>query len=130
MTDRIDCSITSHASCSNIEANPPSAELSRSGDGASSAQRAAASPPPADSQGKATGSSLLRDASGRPLGGASYDCVNDCVSSQGVAVLLSGATVSLGCVMLPPACPVFVGTSVGAILGACEAACENLEAKP
>jgi len=73
----------------------------------------------------------LRDAEGKPaIGGASYECVNDCVSSQGVTALLSGATITLGCLMVPPACPVFVGTAAGAVLGACEAACEDLESKP
>jgi hypothetical protein len=62
--------------------------------------------------------------------GASYECVNDCVSSMGAPVLLSGAATSLGCLVVPPACPVFIGTSVGSILGACEAACDNLESKP
>jgi hypothetical protein len=72
----------------------------------------------------------LRDTEGRPVGGASYECVNDCVSSLGVSALLSGATATLGCLMVPPACPVFVGASVGTILGACEVACEDLESKP
>lgn len=62
--------------------------------------------------------------------GASYECLNECVSSLGVTALLSGATASLGCVMLPPACPVFIGTSVGTILGACEVACQDLEPRP
>ena len=62
--------------------------------------------------------------------GASYECMNECISSLGVTTLLSGATASLGCVMLPPACPVFIGTSVGTILGACEVACQDLESKP
>lgn len=59
-----------------------------------------------------------------------YDCMNECVSSLGVTALLSGATTSLGCIMLPPACPVFIGTSVGTILGACDVACRDLESQP
>lgn len=59
-----------------------------------------------------------------------YDCMNECVSSLGVTALLSGATTSLGCIMPPPACPVFIGTSVGTILGACDVACRDLESQP
>jgi len=77
-----------------------------------------------------TGASLLRDPEGRLLGSASYDCVNECVSSLGVTSLLSGTAASLGCLMLPAACPIFVGVAAGSILGACEGACESLEAKP
>lgn len=62
--------------------------------------------------------------------GVSYECMNECISSLGVTTLLSGATTSLGCLILPPACPVFIGTSVGTILGACEVACRDLESKP
>jgi hypothetical protein len=58
--------------------------------------------------------------------GSSYDCLNDCVSSLGVSTLLSGAVTSLGCLALPPACPVFVGASVGSIFGACDYACKEL----
>jgi len=71
----------------------------------------------------------LKDPEGRRLGGASYECVNDCVSSLGVTTLVGGATASLGCVVLPPACAIFIGAGVGSVLGACEAACEELESK-
>jgi hypothetical protein len=57
---------------------------------------------------------------------ATYECVNECVSSLGVTALLSGAVAALGCSALPPACPIFVGASVGSLLGGCEAACEEL----
>lgn len=113
MANTIDCSRMSHATCSEAEQPTPPVLAKLPEPQATSAQ---------------TGS--LRDAEGGPLGGASYDCVNDCVSAQGVTALLSGATVSLGCFMLPPACPVFVGASVGAILGACEVVCDDLESKP
>jgi hypothetical protein len=43
---------------------------------------------------------------------------------------LSSATTSLGCLMVPVACPIFIGTSVGAIVGACEVACDDLQSKP
>lgn len=116
MANTIDCSRMSHASC--VDAGEPSEP------------QVSAAPKPRQPQALDAGTASLRDAQGRGLGDASYECVNDCVSSQGVTALLSGATVSLGCLMLPPACPAFIGTSVGALLGACEAACEDLESKP
>jgi hypothetical protein len=58
---------------------------------------------------------------------ASYDCVNECVSSLGVVALVDGAFASLGCAALPLACPVFLGAAVGTILGGCNAACRELE---
>lgn len=87
-------------------------------------------PPPTPGEGIPPGVQSLRDGDGQRVGSASYECVNDCVSSLGVTALLSGATVSLGCIALPPACPVFIGASVGSVLGACEVACEELESKP
>jgi hypothetical protein len=99
----IDCSRMSHESCSADAPEPASTEA-----GKPSAPRQAATEP----------------------AGASYDCMNECISSLGATTLVSGATVSLGCIMLPPACPVFIGTSVGTILGACQVACEDLESKP
>lgn len=91
--------------------------------------------PPATSKAAAPardpGVGVLRDGEGKTLsGGVSYECINDCVASQGVTALLSGATISLGCLVLPPACPVFIGAGVGSMLGACEVACEDLESKP
>jgi hypothetical protein len=117
MANTIDCSRMSDVSCADWgEAQP---------------EPSASTAPPRQSPSETpAGVAALRDGEGQRIGGASYECVNDCVSSQGVTALLSGATVSLGCLMLPPACPVFIGTSVGAILGACEAACEDLESKP
>lgn len=56
-----------------------------------------------------------------------YDCINDCVSSLGVVTLLEGSVMALGCSVLPPACPVFIGAGTGAVLGACDAACDELE---
>lgn len=58
---------------------------------------------------------------------ASYECLNDCVASLGVVTLVDGALASLGCAAFLPACPVFVGAAVGTILGACDAACRELE---
>lgn len=111
MTSSIDCNRMSHANCYVAEDVDPAESGCTASQAASSQARSVA------------GASAPRD-------WASYDCVNDCVSSLGVAALLSGATTSLGCLTLPPACPIFIGTSVGAILGACEAACEDLESKP
>lgn len=54
-------------------------------------------------------------------------CVNDCISSSGTTVLLSGTVVGLGCVVLPLACPVFLGAGAGSLLGACDAGCDELE---
>jgi hypothetical protein len=104
-------------------------------EGPESASAAESVPPPEAPERAETprqaGAALLRDPEGKPVGGGvSYECVNDCVSSQGVTALLSGATISLGCLMAPPACPVFIGSGVGLMLGACEVACENLESKP
>ena len=99
----IDCSRMSHEACFADDSESASAEPAKP------------LPPPQ---------------SGPEPGGSSYDCMNECVSSLGVTTLVSGATVSLGCLMLPPACPVFVGASVGTILGACEVACQDLESKP
>lgn len=110
MTNPIDCSRMSHVSCYAPESLDP---------GEPGSTGAAAAP----SQAKPGPDVSARD-------GASYDCVNDCVSSLGVTALLSGATTTLGCLMVPPACPIFVGTSVGTILGACKVACEGLQSKP
>jgi hypothetical protein len=86
--------------------------------------------PPTSGDSIPPGVQSLRDAGGQPAVSVGYECVNDCVSSLGVTALLSTATVSLGCIAFPPACPVFVGASVGSVLGACEVACEELESKP
>jgi len=110
----------SHLSCVDERGGGQSVEPAQAPDAVKSAE----SP-------RQLGVAALRDAAGNPVGGgASYECVNDCVSSQGVTALLSGATISLGCLMVPPACPVFIGTGVGAMLGACEVACNDLESKP
>jgi hypothetical protein len=41
--------------------------------------------------------------------------------------LVSGATAALGCALLPPACGLFVASGASMIVGACAAACEDLE---
>lgn len=120
METSIDCSRMSHATCAE------GGDLHDSGE--MSVAPAAAS---ATSPAREPGVSVLRDGEGKTVGGGvSYECVNDCVSSQGVTALLSGATISLGCLVLPPACPIFIGAGVGTMLGACEVACEDLESKP
>jgi hypothetical protein len=121
MSNTIDCGSMSHVSCfveegAVVEGPPPPPTM--------------AAPPPTAGGSVPPAVQSLRDAGGQPVGSASYECVNDCVSSLGVTALLSGATVSLGCIALPPACPVFIGASVGLVLGACEVACEELESKP
>jgi hypothetical protein len=120
MSNTIDCGSMSHVSCfveeeSVVEGPPPPPTV--------------AGPPASSGDSAPPGVQSLRDPGGQPVGSASYECVNDCVSSLGVTALLSGATVSLGCIMLPPACPAFIGASVGSVLGACEVACEDLESK-
>lgn len=117
MANTIDCSRMSDISC--MDPSEAQAELVVS-----------TVPAKAEPSALPAGAASLHDLEGRRVGGASYECVNDCVSSQGVTALLSGATVSLGCLMVPPACPVFIGTGVGATLGACEVACEDLESQP
>ena len=98
MSNTIDCSLMSHPACAEPEAAP------------NTASEDTASPTREES--------ML----------ASYDCINECVSSLGVTTLVSGAIASLGCAALPPACPVVVGAAVGSVLGACNAACDELEA--
>lgn len=52
------------------------------------------------------------------------ECINECVSSLGVAVLVSSAVVGLGCLISKPACPVLIGASVGGPLAWCDAQCD------
>jgi hypothetical protein len=119
MSNTIDCSRMSHISCVD--------ETSEAQDAASYSAATPASH--VSGRGAEGGSAALRDQNGQLIRGASYECINDCVSSLGVTALVSGATVSLGCLMVPPACPVFIGASVGSVIGACEVACEELESK-
>jgi len=113
MANTIDCSRMSHLGCVD-EPDASGASASKP-----TADKSVAERPP--------GVAALKDGEGRSLGHGSYECLNECVSSRGVAVLLSGATASLGCLMVPVACPIFIGASVGSLLGACEAACESQE---
>jgi hypothetical protein len=117
MATTIDCSRVSHVSCEGA---------AEAGVNASSAP----APRAPDAPALQTGVAVLKDAQGQPASGVTWECVNDCVSSQGITTLVGGATVSLGCLMVPVACPVFIGTAVGSLLGACEVACEDLESKP
>jgi hypothetical protein len=103
MSNTIDCTRVSHAACfEDIHAG--------------------SAPPAAADAREAPGTSVHDD--------ASYECVNDCVSSLGVPLLLSGAVSTLGCALVPPACSVFASVTAGATLGACEAACADLQRKP
>ena len=97
MSNTIDCSVMSHASCEDSECTVNSAP-----------------PPPG---GGAGGETLV----------GSYDCINDCASSLGVVSLVEGAVAGLGCLALPPACPAFVVAVPVTIIEACDAACRELE---
>jgi hypothetical protein len=105
MTTAIDCSRMSHTSCYGLDSDAAEAEGT----------------PPGAGQGRDVGDGVQ---------GASYECVNDCVSSLGVTTLVSGATAALGCALVPPACGLFVASGASMIVGACAAACEDLEALP
>lgn len=97
MSNTIDCSVMSHASCEDPE----------------STANTAPSPPPGG-------------AGAEPLVG-SYDCINDCGASLGVVSLVEGAVAGLGCFALPPACPAFMVAVPLTILEACDDACRELE---
>lgn len=102
MSNRIDCSVMSHVACEQPEA--PSST-------------------PAKNESSTLAESARQDA---PLL-ASYDCVNDCASSVGVAALVEASVAGLGCVALPPACPAFIAAVPATILTACNEACRELE---
>lgn len=93
MTDRIDCSLQSHAAC--LEPDVASGE-----------------PPAPPRQG------------GAPVA-STYECIDDCLSSLGVAQLVSGVVVGLGCIVSRPACAVLIGGSAGALAGWCDAKCDE-----
>jgi hypothetical protein len=95
MSNRIDCSIQSHAACFAVDEF--TAE-SPAGDSASQTDAPAAS---------------------------QYDCMNDCVSSLGVPQLAISAVTALGCYAAPPACPVLIGGAAGAVIGWCAAECDQ-----
>ena len=100
MSNTIDCSVMSHASCEDPESTANSA--------------------PPDPPARASGS--------EPLVG-SYDCINECASSLGVVSLVEGAVAGLGCAALPPACPAFIVAVPATILAACDDACRELETR-
>ena len=123
MSNTIDCRSMSHVSCfieeeAVVQGSPQPPPPTVAG------------PAPTSGESVPSAAQSLRDAGGQRVGSASYECVNDCVSSLGVTALLSSATMSLGCIALPAACPVFIGAAVGSLLGACEVACQELESKP
>jgi hypothetical protein len=99
MSNTIDCSVMSHASCEEPGALLPTP-----------AESEVAAPAPA-------AESLV----------ASYDCINDCASSVGVVALVEAAVSGLGCLALPPACPAFIAAVPVTILEACDDACRELE---
>jgi hypothetical protein len=95
MSNRIDCSIQSHAACFAIE---EVTDQSPASDSASPADAPASS---------------------------YYDCMNDCISSLGVPQLLANVVTGLGCYAALPACPVLISGAAGAVLGWCDAQCEQ-----
>lgn len=103
MPNTIDCTIMSHPACVEPDATDPLL-----GERAIVVPTAASESPP-----------LV----------ASYDCVNACASSQGVAALVDGAVAGLGCLALPPACPAFLVAVPLTILEACNEGCRELERK-
>lgn len=105
MPNTIDCTVMSHPACVEPDASdPPPAEPST----ASAAPAARSETAPYV---------------------ASYDCVNACASSQGIASLVEGAVAGLGCLALPPACPAFIVAVPLTILEACDQGCRELEGK-
>ncbi|HYO97804.1 MAG TPA: hypothetical protein VER33_25025 [Polyangiaceae bacterium] len=96
MSNRIDCSFQSHASCLEPEAPP--------GNPAQAAE--------------ATAPAEVDEAS-------QYDCVNDCIASLGVAQLVAGVVTGLGCYAALPACPALIGGAAGALVGWCDADCSE-----
>jgi hypothetical protein len=101
MPSPIDCSLMSHASCFDLRVGEEPVE------------------PEAPTEPEATARA------------SSYACVNECVSALGVSTLVGGAVTSLGCLVVSAgSCAVLIGAAVGSTLGACDAACEELESKP
>jgi len=96
MSNTIDCSMQSHTACFEPEA-------------------VAAEPPPANEGGSPT----------RPADPSRYACIDDCVSSLGVAQLVAGVATGLGCFVASAACPALIGASAGALIGWCEGQCEE-----
>jgi RHS repeat-associated protein len=61
-----------------------------------------------------------------PLGlGSLFDCMNACVSSQGLFGLGSAAALAVVCAANAPMCAAIAGSAPGAILAACNAACDE-----
>jgi len=98
MSNRIDCTAMSHTTC--LEPMAPATEAAPSRE-----PPLATAPEP-----------------------SLYECVDDCISSLGVAQLVASAVTGLGCYAMLPACPVFIGGSAGAILGWCEGQCADVGA--
>jgi hypothetical protein len=96
MSNRIDCSIQSHTSCFEPDA--------------AHAERTPAQAAPAPAQ---------------PLAPSRYECIDECVSSLGVAQLVAGVVTGLGCYVALPACPALIGGSAGAVVGWCAGQCDE-----
>jgi hypothetical protein len=108
MSNRIDCSLMSHAAC--IAHDEPVA-LDQE-------------PEPVSLPGPA------REGTASDLH-ASYDCVNDCLSSLGIPTVIASATVGVGCAIVTAgACAALAGGALGALIGACAAGCDEVESRP
>jgi hypothetical protein len=107
MSNAIDCTIMSHPACDESEAPTVPSSSARSSETTPAVQ---ANKQPEDFF-------------------ASYACINQCASSQGVAALVEGAVAGLGCLALPPACPAFLVAVPLTILEACDEGCRELESK-
>lgn len=63
-----------------------------------------------------------------PSGLDTFNCVNNCIASQGVFSLASGGIVVASCFALTPiGCPILSGGTAGAIAGTCYGTCTNSE---
>ena len=95
MSNRIDCSIQSHAACFAVEEFTAESPASDS-----------------DSRTNAPAPSY-------------YDCMDDCVASLGVPQLVASVVTGLGCCASQAACPVLIAGAAGAVLGWCDAECDQ-----
>lgn len=111
---RVDCNLMSHAWCETAAATDPERTDV-------SSERAAAKP--------ATRSE--RDGSAEADVLPSYECLNDCIASQGVLALVAGVLTGGACLLASGgACGAVIGASAGVMFEACREACDELESKP
>lgn len=119
MSNRIDCSIMSHAACGLYEEGDVTPTRT-----ASAAERTAAHDLVPTRQ-------LDTDRDIASENGASYDCVNDCMASLGIPGAVASTTVAVACLVATAGgCAIVAGGALGALLGACAASCDQLEKAP